>query len=177
MSMRNLILAATLVALGCASGAPGSPQLRTVPKVDLARYTGKWYEIGTIPSWFQKDCVGATATYSLREDGDIRVDNACRDKSLDGPERRVVGRAWVTDETTNSKLEVRFFWPFYGSYWIIELDPAYNYAVIGHPSRNYLWILSRTPQMSDALYRELLEKAREQGYDIERVKRTPQSGT
>jgi apolipoprotein D and lipocalin family protein len=174
MTMRTLILAATLIATGCASNPSGTTELRTVPHVDLARYLGKWYEIGTIPSWFQKDCVGATANYSLREDGDIRVDNACREKTLDGPERSIVGKAWVTDKTTNAKLDVQFFWPFSGAYWIIELDPEYRYAVVGHPSRNYLWILSRTPQISDELYERLLGKARQQGYDISRVKRTLQ---
>jgi apolipoprotein D and lipocalin family protein len=174
MSIRNLTLGATLLALGCVSVVPGTAELRTVRSVDLARYTGKWYEIATIPSWFQKDCVGVTAAYSLRADGDIRVENACRDKVLAGPERSVVGRAWVTDPTTNAKLEVSFFWPFSGAYWIIELDPDYRYAVVGHPSRDYLWVLSRTPHMSDALYSELLENARQQGYDVTRVRRTPQ---
>ena len=174
MSTRNLILAATLLMLGCASSPPGTAELRTVSKVELDRYLGKWYEIGTIPAWFQKGCVGVTASYSLREDGDIRVENTCRDQSLDGPQSSVVGRAWVTDHASNAKLDVQFFWPFYGAYWVIELDPDYRYAVVGHPSRDYLWVLSRAPQMSDALYGELLERARQQGYDITKVQSTPQ---
>ncbi len=165
---------ASLVAAACTAAPYGKGELHTVAKVDLKRYTGKWYEIATIPSWFQKGCVGTTAEYSMREDGAIRVENTCREKTLDGAPRSIVGKAWVTDSATNAKLDVQFFWPFSGAYWIIELDPDYQYAVVGHPSRDYLWVLARTPQISDPLYGELLRKAQQQGYDIGRVKRTLQ---
>jgi apolipoprotein D and lipocalin family protein len=171
MFLRILFVGIALIALGCGSH---TPELRTVPQVDLNRYTGKWYEIATIPSWFQKDCVGTTASYSLRDDGTIRVENVCHEKTLDGPERSIVGKAWVTDRNTFARLEVQFFWPISGPYWIIALDPQYRYAMVGHPSREYLWILSRAPQMNDALYEDLLTKAERQGYDVQRVQRTPQ---
>jgi len=148
--------------------------LEVVPQVDIQRYLGTWYEIATIPQRFQKGCVGVTAHYSLRADGGIDVVNVCRKNSLDGKERSVRGKAWVVDKTTNAKLRVRFFWPFSGAYWIIELDKDYQWAVVGHPDRTYYWILSRTPQMDPAVYAELIRRAAEKGYDTSRIKRTLQ---
>ena len=148
--------------------------LEVVSYVDLQRYLGKWYEIATIPQRFQKGCVGVTAEYSLRKNGDIQVVNTCVQGTLDGAVRTVRGRAWVVDKTTNAKLRVRFFWPFSGAYWIIGLDADYQWAVVGHPNRNYLWILSRSPQMDDALYNGLLQTIAGKGYDLTRIQKTAQ---
>ena len=147
--------------------------VRSVDKVDLGRYVGKWYEIATIPMSFQKGCVGVTATYTIREDGDVDVVNTCRKEQLDGPERSARGKAWSVDPS-NAKLEVRFFWPFHGAYWVIDLGPDYEYAVVGHPSREYLWILSRKPQMDDATYDGILSRLRAQEYDLSLLLKTPQ---
>jgi apolipoprotein D and lipocalin family protein len=117
-----------------------------------------------------------TADYSLRDDGLIRVVNSCRKGSLDGPLKQSTGRARVVDRTTNSKLEVSFFGPFWGDYWIIDLDPEYRWAVVGVPSRKYLWILSRTPTMDDALYREIVGRLPARGYNSDVLKRTLQPG-
>jgi len=148
--------------------------LETVPFVDLNRYLGKWYEIATIPANFQKGCTAVTAEYSLRPDGKIKVMNRCRKNSLAGPEAKAEGKAWVVDKTSNAKLKVSFFLWFAGDYWIIDLGPEYEYAVVGHPSRNYFWILSRTPQMDENLYQAILERARQKGYDLSRIRKTPQ---
>lgn len=157
--------------LGCAS-AP-QPPLDVVPAVDLSRYVGKWYEIASFPTWFQKGCTGSTAEYSLRPDGGIDVLNQCR-KMPDGGLDSARGKAWVTDPATNAKLRVQFFWPFSGDYWIIELGPDYEYSVVGHPSRDYLWILSRTPLMDEGRYQRILERVRQKGYDLSRLVRTRQ---
>jgi apolipoprotein D and lipocalin family protein len=162
---------------GCATTTTSRlnlPELRTVPHVDLARYVGTWYEIASIPQWFQEGCTGTTATYSLDEDGKIDVLNRCRKESLDGEEDSARGRARVVDPKTNAKLEVSFVWPFWGDYWIIELGANYDYAVVGHPSRDYLWILSRKPTMEAAVYDAIIERLRGQGYEVERLKRTLQ---
>jgi apolipoprotein D and lipocalin family protein len=149
--------------------------LEVVPTVDLQRYLGTWYEIATIPHFFQKDCVGVTAVYSLRPDGDIDVVNTCRKKTLDGIVKTARGKAWVVDKATRAKLKVRFFWPFSGDYWIIELDADYQWAVVGAPDRNYLWILCRSARMDDVLYQELLNRAEAKGFDTSRLKRTLQA--
>jgi len=145
------------------------------PDVDLDRYLGRWYEVASLPQYFQRGCVATTALYSRRDDGRIRVENECRDETLDGEVRRAEGVAWVADPGDDpAKLRVRFFWPFSGHYWIVALDPDYRWALVGHPERKYLWILSRTPQMDEALYASLVERARELGYDVSRLVRTLQ---
>ncbi len=168
-----VLLAGPAVAL---AGSAQAPPLQVVPSVDVGRYLGTWYEIATIPQRFQKGCVAVTAEYSLRADGDIDVVNTCRQDTLDGKVRSVRGKAWVVDRTTNAKLRVRFFWPFSGAYWIIDLDPEYRWAVVGHPSRDYLWVLSRTPRMEDTLYDELVCRVAAKGYEVTRIKRTLQPG-
>jgi apolipoprotein D and lipocalin family protein len=163
------------VAVTMASAAKSTP-LGVVPRVDLQRYLGTWYEIATIPQRFQKGCVGVTAEYSLRPNGDVQVVNTCIKETLDGEVRTARGKARVVDKTTNAKLKVSFFWPFWGAYWIIGLDADYQWAIVGHPSRKYLWILSRTPQIDDALYGALLQLIADKGYDLARIMKTLQPG-
>jgi apolipoprotein D and lipocalin family protein len=152
----------------------GTAAGEVVPHVDLTRYLGTWYEIATIPQRFQKGCVAVTAEYSLRDDGDIRVVNTCRQDTFDGPIRQVRGKARVTDPLTNAKLKVTFFWPFSGPYWIIGLDPDYRWAIVGNPKKSALWILSRSPVMDDRLYEGLLWSVAGKGYAVDKIKRTPQ---
>lgn len=145
-----------------------------VEYVDLNRYAGTWYEIARYQHKFQEECVGSRATYTLREDGKISVLNECYDKSFDGKLRSAKGKAWVVDKKTNAKLKVSFFWPFSGDYWIIDLNKDYSYAVIGHPERKYLWILSRTPEMQEDVYQGILTRLRDQQYDTSKLIRTRQ---
>lgn len=155
-----------------------APPLQTVPHVDLNRYLGTWYEIAHYPNSFQsKDCMGTTAHYSLRADGDIRVRNTCYPQGLRQAANRIEGRAWVADTTSNAKLKVQFFPPFAGDYWVIDLDPGYQWAVVGHPSRNFLWVLSRTPAMQPDIYQGITTRLQQQGYDLNRIVRTPSLGS
>ncbi|MEO8213186.1 MAG: lipocalin family protein [Myxococcales bacterium] len=169
-----------LVGLGCASTTTerrGLPPLESVSKVELKRYLGTWYEIASFPQRFQRGCSFTTATYTLRADGDIDVLNRCRKATVGtsaGEETFALGRARVVDRVTNAKLEVSFFRPFWGDYWIIDLADDYRYAVVGHPSRDYLWILSRSPTMDEDTYQRLLEGLRTRGYDTLRLVRTQQ---
>jgi apolipoprotein D and lipocalin family protein len=156
---------------GC---APAHPPLDTVFQVDLSRYLGRWYEIARYPAWFEKDCVGATADYSRNPDGTVKVVNSARLRSLDGPVKTAVGRARVVEATTQAKLKVAFFLFFEGDYWILELGENYDYALIGEPGRKYLWILSRTPQMDETLYQQILSRLPAKDYDPVRLIRTPQ---
>lgn len=148
--------------------------LRTVARVDLARYVGTWYEIASYPQRFQKGCTATAAEYSLREDGSIQVLNRCHRDSLKGRETVARGRARVVDRETNAKLKVSFFWPFWGDYWIIDLDPDYRFAVIGHPSRKYLWILSRSRTLPPSIYAGILERLTSQAYDVSKLQLTLQ---
>ena len=168
-----IILGSAMLLFGATGGA-GEKPLPTVAKVDLARYLGTWYEVARLPTRFEKDCVGVTATYSKRDDGTIDIVNRCRKKWVDGEIKDARGKAKVVDATTNAKLKVTFFWPFYGDYWIIELGQNYEYALIGEPDREYLWILSRTAVLPEATLQALLARAKEVGYDISKIYFTPQ---
>lgn len=142
--------------------------------VDPKLYIGKWYEIASFPQSFQKGCVATSATYTLRDDGDIDVLNECRLNSFDGQPKSAKGKAKIVDKKTNSKLKVTFFWPFYGQYWIIDLGTNYEYAVVGHPSRNYLWILSRTKKLDPVLLKKIIERIKAMQFDVTRLNMTPQ---
>jgi apolipoprotein D and lipocalin family protein len=108
----------------------------------------------------------------MRADGKIDVINRCRKAS--GEYATAKGKAKIVDKKTNAKLKVTFFWPFYGDYWILDVGPNYEYAVVGEPGRKYLWILSRSPQMDEALYQQLLHKMTIQGFNTEMMIRTSQ---
>ncbi len=148
--------------------------LQTVPYVDLKKYAGKWHEIAAIPQRFQKGCSSTTAEYTLTDKGFVIVENRCNKDSIDGESSYIKGKAFVVENSGNAKLKVQFFWPFKGKYWIIDLSPDYDYAVVGHPNRKYLWILSRTSTMSPFTYRDILSRIKEKGFDISKIKLTPQ---
>jgi apolipoprotein D and lipocalin family protein len=143
--------------------------LEVVPHVDLKKYLGKWYEIAHLPAKFQEGCTDTTATYNLSKDGSISVLNEC---TRNGKVKQSKGKAKVVDKNSNAKLKVTFFWPFYGDYWIINLGKDYDYAVVGTPNRKYLWILSRTLQMDDELFSQLIEFAKAKGFDVSKLIRT-----
>jgi apolipoprotein D and lipocalin family protein len=166
---RLLIISLILISItGCSKPYP---PLETVKKVDLQKYAGTWYEIARYEHYFEKGCRDVSATYTLKEDGDIKVINRCTKEEADKNE--VVGVAYATDES-NSKLKVSFFRPFYGDYWIIMLDDEYRYAVIGDPSREYLWILSRIPTLDEDIKNMILKRLPEMGYSADPLIWTPQ---
>ncbi len=145
----------------------------TVDHVDLNRYTGKWFEIARYPNRFERKCDrNVTAEYTIEDDGAIRVVNSCVTPA--GRLKHSTGTAQVVDRSTNSKLKVAFFWPFYGNYWIIQLGDDYEFSVVGEPTRKYLWILSRTPTMPDSIYESLLARLVRLGYDTNKLVRTEQ---
>jgi len=172
--MRNLAFALLVLGTGCASTATerlGLPPLRTVETIELNRYMGKWYEIASFPTSFQEGCSHTTADYAMRSDGDVDVLNRC---IKEGEEDASDGRVRVEDPKEPGKLEVSFFRPFWGEYWILAVGPEYRWAVVGHPSRDYLWILSRAPQMLPELYAAILEQLTKQGYEVSRLRKTEQ---
>lgn len=169
------LLAAVAALISCVPPATDQPPLQTVDSVDLDRYLGTWYEIARLPHPFQGGCVATRAIYTRRDDGLIGVFNECREDALDGSVRSVEGRARVTDPQTNARLEVSFFWLFWGDYWVIDLDPDYRWAVVGHPSRRYLWVLAREPSLDPVILKGILQRVAAQGYDLDQVIYTEQS--
>ncbi len=159
-----------LLFAGCAS----RPPLATVPSVDLGRYAGRWYEIAKYPNFFQRNCAGSTtAEYSANPDGSIKVVNKSIGKN--GKPMQVAGRATVVDGSQNARLKVSFAGPFSGAYWVIGLDEKnYSWAVVGHPSRQFLWILAREPKIPSATYQQILKLVADRGYDTSRLETTNQ---
>lgn len=143
--------------------------LEVVPHVELEKYLGKWYEIAHLPAKFQEGCNETTATYTLSKDGSISVLNQA---TKNGKMKQAKGKAKVVDKNSNAKLKVTFFWPFYGDYWIIKLGNDYDYSVVGTPNRKYLWILSRTPQMDDNLYSQIIEYVKSKDFDVNKLIKT-----
>jgi len=142
--------------------------LPTVEKVDLIRYAGLWYEIARLPNSFEKGLECVTANYTLKPNGKVEVLNKGF-SAKKGAFKSSKGKAWVPDDNYPGRLKVSFFWPFAGNYYIISLDKDYAYALVGDPSRKYLWVLSRTKILDEAIYSELLEKARILGFDIDKM--------
>lgn len=168
--MRNIFFMIPLLGLlGCGSQQP----LPTVDEVDLESYSGMWYDIAHLPQRFQKGCACVTAEYTPLEDGNIKVVNTCFDEEKK-KSRSVEGKAFPVSKGDNSKLKVQFFWPFRGNYWILDIRGDYEYAMVGGPDRQSLWILSRTRQPDPGILETLLRKARELGFDTSRMEYTRQ---
>ncbi len=171
--IRSLALAWACV-LSMTAQAELAP-LKTVAAVDVPRYMGTWHEVAKYPNWFQKKCASSTqATYSLQADGRVQVLNRC--KTDKGEWSEALGAARQIGGPTSAQLKVRFapawlsFIPMvWGDYWIIDLDPDYQWVVVSEPKREYLWILSRTPQLPAATYQALLVKLDKLGFDLKKI--------
>ena len=179
------IYSTVLVSLLClfsltAQGQSDEP-VKTIPSLDVPRYLGTWYEIAKFPNWFQRKCASNTkAVYSLRSDGNLKVLNSCN--AADGSVAEAEGTARQIGSKDSPKLEVRFapawlsFLPMvWGDYWVIDLDPQYQVAAISDPRREYLWVLSRTPQLDKKTYEDLLQRLQAQQFDVRKLETTLQT--
>jgi apolipoprotein D and lipocalin family protein len=160
------------ISLPASSMSASSTPLVVVPSLDYARYSGTWFEIARLPNRFQAMCAGdVTADYVQQPDGRIGVTNRCRESS--GRLREAAGVARRADGEPSSVLKVRFapailsFLPMvWGDYQILALGSDYDYAMVGSPSRSYLWILSRTPTLDARVYQQLITQAESQGFKV-----------
>jgi len=154
--------------------------VKTIASLDVPRYLGTWYEIAKFPNWFQKKCISNTkAVYTAKPDGNLRVLNSC--KTANGETVEAEGLARQIGAKDSPKLEVRFapewlsFLPMvWGDYWVIDLDPQYQLAAISDPRREYLWVLSRTPQLDPKVYADLLQRLEQQRFDVQKLELTSQ---
>ena len=153
-------------------GNPAVPE--PARAVELDRYLGRWYELARYDvGRFQEGCEASTADYSLRDDGEIGVLNACRDGSPTGEVRTAEGRARIVEGSRNAKLEISFFGPFYfGDYWVLDHAEDYSWSIVGEPSGRFLWLLTRTPNPSPDVRNRILTRTRELGYDTYRLHMT-----
>jgi len=167
-----------LVGAALLAGA-AEQQLQVVESLDVQRYVGKWYAIASIPTSFERQCIqGTTAEYTLLENGQVQVVNTCYDANGNLDVAR--GRAWIPDPQDPAKLQVSFvhflwFWLFSAPYWVIDLAPDYSYAVVGHPTRQYGWILSRTPTLPEDVFSGIVTRLEQQGYRFENFRVIDQS--
>ena len=153
MKLKSILLTALLCLLLIPTVHADDSPVKTVASVDLNRYLGKWYEIAAYPMFFQRKCIAdTTAEHSLLPDGNVAVNNRCQ---TENGYDQAKGKAKVVEQSGNARLKVSFFWPLQADYWIIGLDADYQWAVVGHPERKYLWILANKPVLPD----EALESA------------------
>jgi apolipoprotein D and lipocalin family protein len=158
-------------AAGCGSDAP----LPVASDVDLTRFQGTWYEIAKLPRPTQTDCFGTVAYYQRVATDAMHLVNECHVGSLDGPLKTVNMDAKVSDLAVPAKMALDIG-GFYGDYWILEIGKDYEYAVVGHPSRSYLWILSRTPALDAPTLQGVVDRTAGAGFDTSRLEYTVQSG-
>jgi len=171
LNLRNLLVTLCLITSSCVAVPDG---VKVIDSFDAGQYLGTWYEIARLDHSFERGLDNVTATYSLRDDGGIKVINRGLNTNTKKWEE-AVGKAYFvdsanTDKTHTGKLKVSFFGPFYGAYNIIELDkPYYNYVMICGPDKSYFWILSRTPQLSYPIKQHLIAQAKELGFATDKL--------
>jgi apolipoprotein D and lipocalin family protein len=154
--------------LGFSCAAPHIA-LESQESFDIKKYMGKWYEIARLPNSFEEGLEENTAFYELRENGDVTVINQGRVVADKSRYKEVKGRAWIPDANEPSKLKVSFFWPFAGDYWVLRVDRDYSIALVGDPSREYLWILARERDPDPKVVSELKAYASSLGYAVENM--------
>jgi apolipoprotein D and lipocalin family protein len=160
---------AAFSAFGCTSGPP----LDVASNVDLSRFQGKWYEIARLPRTTQTDCHGTTAFYTQASDGSFSFVNQCNVGSATGPLKTVSMTASVPNASVPAKLALDVG-GYVGDYWILEVGANYEYAVVGHPSRLYWWVLSRTPSLEASTMQGVIARATSDQFDMSQLQYTPQ---
>jgi apolipoprotein D and lipocalin family protein len=163
-------LAATILA-GCAAKGP---EMQTVDYVDIDRFMGSWYVIANIPTFLEKEAYNAVETYSLNEDGTIATNFKFRKGGFDGKEKEYNPKGFILDKESNARWGMRFIWPIKADYRIVYLDEDYTQTIIGRQSRDYVWIMARTPTISDSDYDALVTLVESLAYDAAELERVPQ---
>jgi apolipoprotein D and lipocalin family protein len=156
---------------GCAAGLP---PIKPVDHVDLDRFMGDWYVIASIPTFLEKDAHNAVESYRMNADGSIATTFVFRKGSFDGKEKRYHPTGFVTDPLSNAIWGMRFVWPIKADYRIMYLDQDYSRTVIARNKRDYVWIMARTPSISESEYAELVDLIGAVGYDVSELRKVPQ---
>ena len=157
--------------LGCTDSGPA-----VATNFDLQRFQGHWYEIARVPRDYDLECHDTVADYQLTSQGQLEMQHSCHSGSVSGNEQKFRGVASVDDSSVPAKLTLQIG-SYAASYWVLDVGADYEYAVVGHPSRTMLWVLSRTPELDSARYDHALSLASARGFDVSQMKKTPQSAT
>lgn len=166
--------AIALLAMLLGACASRGPEMKTVDYVDLERFMGDWYVIANIPTFLEKGAHNAVETYALNDDGTIATTFVFRDGSFDGEEKTYTPKGFVRDDGSNALWGMRFVWPIKADYRIVYLDEDYSHTVIARQKRDFVWIMARTPDISDEDYDKLIEFVASIGYDVSKIERVPQ---
>lgn len=156
---------------GCAT-APQAP-LPTVPRVELSRFMGDWYVIAHLPTFIEREAFDAVESYQLAADGTIATTFTFRAGAHDGPAKRYTPTGFVRDTVNNSTWGMQFVWPIKAEFLISYLDAGYTQTIIARNARDYVWIMARTPTISEADYAAHVERLRAWGYDVAKLRRVP----
>jgi apolipoprotein D and lipocalin family protein len=162
---------ATLIVAGCAAKGP---EMKTVDYVDIERFMGSWYVIANIPTFLEKNAYNAVETYSLNDDGTIATNFTFRKGGFDGNVKEYNPKAFILDKESNALWGMRFIWPIKADYRIVYLDEDYSETIIGRQDRDFVWIMARTPTISDLAYDRLVSSVSSLGYDTTKLQRVPQ---
>ena len=169
-----LLISITLINCNNKADIEGTEKMKTVDYVDLKRYMGDWYVIANIPTFIEKNATNAIESYKLSSDGTINTTFSFSKGSPEGEKKIYHPKGFVFNKETNAEWRMQFLWPFKMPFLIIELDEDYSYTVIGYPSKKYVWIMARVPQIEAARYNLILENLTEIGYDISLIQKVPQ---
>jgi apolipoprotein D and lipocalin family protein len=170
--MKHTLLAITLLMMtGCTASLP---PLKTIDNVDIKRFMGPWYVIASIPTFIETESYNGLETYTLNPDGTIDTVFTFRKGGFDGPLKRYNPRGFIVDTVNNSTWGMQFIWPIKAEYLITHLNEDYSQTVIGRNKRDYVWIMARTPQIPEMDYQRLVKDLEGQGYDIVKLRKTPQ---
>ncbi len=165
---------ATFAAIILAGCAGKGPEMRTVDHVDIDRFMGPWYVIANIPTFLEKGAHNAVETYGLNDDGTIATNFTFRKGSFDGKLKEYNPKAFILDEESNARWGMRFIWPIKADYRIVYLDEDYTKTIIGRQNRDFVWIMARTPTLSELEYDQLVSLVDSLGYDTSKLRRVPQ---
>ena len=174
MKILKMPLLAVLLTLTLGACAARGPEMKTVDYVDLDRFMGDWYVIANIPTFLEKGAHNAVETYAMNDDGSIQTTFTFRKDGFDGERKEYNPKGFITDTQTNATWGMRFVWPIKADYRIIYLDEDYSMTVIGRQKRDFIWIMARTPEISEADYERLIELSKSVGYDLSKIERVPQ---
>jgi len=166
-----LILFISLGLIGCASNQilvdSSLKPMPVVDYVDLDRFMGDWYVIATIPTFLERDAYNPIETYKRDNDGTIATTFTFNKGSLNGPIKIYRPRGFIKDKRTNAIWDMQFVWPIKADYRIVYLDDNYQQTIIGRNSRDYVWIMARTPKISQKDYSNLVARVDSLGYDLD----------
>ncbi|MDE2423024.1 MAG: lipocalin family protein [Betaproteobacteria bacterium] len=170
-SKLTLWLSGLLMLSGCQQTV--HPPMSTVEQVDLQRFMGSWYVIASIPTFLEKDISNAIETYRLNNDGTVETVFTYHVDGVNGPLKKMTGKAFIKD-TSHAKWDMQFIWPIKADYRIVYLAEDYSLVIVGREKRDYVWVMARAPQISEATYNDMQTRIKNWGYDIEKLKRVPQ---